>query len=113
MVGDSTHTVLVCHSNRNIVRLAQLQSAKHGINLIVARDSADVLKKATGELQPDAIVLSNDLKNPNTPELVRQLNADPRLKGIPVVVVKGMLDGLSQIFKGIKRPPWNMGIPKL
>ena len=110
--GDWTHTILVCHSNRNLVRMAQMQAARNGIKVIVARDGNDLLVKATGELRPDAIVLSDDLKNPTTDETVRALKADPRLKGVQVVVLKGVLDGLGQMLKGFKRPPWNVNLPK-
>lgn len=112
ITGDTTHTILVCHSNRNLVRMAETQAERHGIKLLIARSSKEVLILATKPLRPDAIVLSNDLKSPNTDELVKLLNADPRLRDVPVVVVKGMLDGLAQMLKGFKRPPWNIGFPK-
>lgn len=113
ITGDNTHTILVCHSNGSLVRMAQVQATRHGIRLLIARNSEEVMKIALGQLRPDAIVLSNDLKNPSTDELVKKLNADPRLKGVQVVVVKGMLDGISQLLKGFKRPPWNIGFPKV
>jgi CheY-like chemotaxis protein len=112
ITGDTSHTILVCHSNRNLVRMAQLQATRYGIRILVARNSAEVFAIATGQVRPDAVVLSNDLKNPTTDELVKKLNADPRMKGVQVVVLKGMLDGIAQLFKGFKRPPWNMGLPK-
>jgi CheY-like chemotaxis protein len=112
ITGDSTHTILVCHSNRSLVRMAQLQASRHGVNVIVARDGNDLIVKAAGQPRPDAIVLSSDLKNPSTDEILNTLRLDPRLKGVPVVVAKGMLDGLGQLLKGFKRPPWNMGLPK-
>jgi CheY-like chemotaxis protein len=112
ITGDNTHTILVCHSNGNLVRMAQLQASRHGIKILVARTSKDVIRMASDQLRPDAIVLSNDLKGPSTDELVKLLNADPRLKGVQVIVLKGMLDGIGQLFKGFKRPPWNIGLPK-
>ena len=112
MTGDTTHTILVCHSNRNLVRMAMMQAAKNGVTLLVARDGKEVVTKATGDVRPDAIVLSNDLKNPTTEELVRTLHADPRLKGIQVIVLKGVLDGVGQMLKGFKRPPWNIHLPR-
>ena len=90
--------------------MAQLQSARHGITVIVARDGNEVLVKSVGDVRPDAIVLSNDLKNPTTEELVRLLNADPRLRGIEVIVLKGMLESLGQLLKGSKKFPWNRNI---
>jgi hypothetical protein len=92
--------------------MALMQASRYGIRLIVARDGSDVIAKATGQVRPDAIVLSNDLKSPSTDELVKMLNADPRLRGVEVVVVKGMLDGIGQLLKGFKPPPWNIGMPK-
>jgi len=89
-----------------------MQAARNGITVLVARDGKDVLAKATGDLRPDAIVLSNDLKNPSTDEIVRALQADPRLKGVQVIVLKGVLDGLGQMLKGFKRPPWNINLPR-
>jgi hypothetical protein len=103
---DTTQTILFCHSNRGWTRMAQLQASRHGIGLIVARDGRDVMTKAVGEVRPDAIVLGNDLKNPSTDELVRMLNADPRLRGIPVIVVKGVLDSLGQLMKSVKPHKW-------
>lgn len=86
--------------------MAELQAARHGIGLIVASDGKDVLIKATGKVRPDAIVLGNDLKNPSTEELVEMLNADPRLRGVQVIVVKGVLDSLGQLMKSVKPPKW-------
>lgn len=112
IVGDTTHTILVCHSNRSLMRMAQLQAARHGVKVIVVNSSKDVLAAATGLVRPDAVLLSNDLKDPTTDELVRALRADPRLSGVQVLVLKGMLDGIAQLLKGFKPPPWNIGMPK-
>jgi len=106
IVGDSTRTILVCHSNRSLVRIAQLNASRHGISVVVARDGKDLLAKVRGELQPDAIVLSDDLKDPSTNEIVKALHADPRLKGIHVIVLKGLLGNLGDLLKAFKRPPW-------
>ena len=89
-----------------------MQATRHGVKLLVARDGNDVMVTASDQLRPDAIVLSNDLKNPSTDDLVKMLHADPRLKGVQVIVLKGMLDGIAQLLKGFKPPPWNIGLPK-
>ncbi|MDR3691487.1 MAG: hypothetical protein P4L46_19055 [Fimbriimonas sp.] len=108
IVGDSTRTVLVCHSNRSLVRIAQLNAGRYGVNVIVARDGKDLVIKARGDVRPDAIILSDDLKNPATEDLVRALKADPRLKGVPVIVLKGLLGNVGELLKAFKRPPWLM-----
>jgi len=108
ITADSTHTILVCHSNRSLVRIAQLNAARHGVNVIVARDGKDILAKVRGDLHPDAIVLSDDLKDPTTNDIVKALNADPRLKGIHVIVLKGLLGNVGELLKAFKRPPWIM-----
>jgi CheY-like chemotaxis protein len=87
--------------------MAKMQAARHGVTLLVAASSQEVLSKATGELRPDAIVLSNDLKNPTTEELMKQLNTDPRLRGVQVVVLKGILESVGQLLKAFPKVPWN------
>jgi CheY-like chemotaxis protein len=108
IVAESTHTILVCHSNKSLVRIAQLNAIRHGITVIVARDGKDLLVKARGNVRPDAIILSDDLKEPATSDLVKALNADPRLKGIHVIVLKGLLGNIGELLKAFKRPPWIM-----
>jgi len=105
--SETTHTIVVCHSNRNLVRMAQMQASRHGVRLIVARDGRDIIAKATGQIRPDAIILSDDLKNPSTEETVRSIKLDPRLQGVQVVVLKGMLGNIAALLKGF-RPPWNL-----
>ena len=106
IVGDSTHRVLVCHSNRSVVRIAQLNATRHGIQVEIAKNSKDLLLRAKGEVRPDAIILSSDLKDPCTDEVVKLLNSDPFLRGVPVIVAKGILGNISELLKAAKRPPW-------
>ena len=110
IVGDSTHRVLVCHSNRSLVRLAQVNAARHGLQVDVAKNGKDLLLQARGEVRPDAVILSTDLKDPSTDEIVKILNADPFLKGVPVIVAKGILGNFAELLKSMKRPPWMVSL---
>ncbi len=101
ILPENSRTVLVCHSNKTLARLAQLQSSRLGVAVAVVIDPKNVVVRALGDPRPDAIILSNDLKNPSTDEILRALNGDPRLKGVRVIVMKGMLDGLAKMLKGI------------
>ena len=103
---ESSHTLLVCHSSRAMVRIAQLNASRHGVRIVVAKNGADLMKKAVGQVRPDAIILSDDLKSPSTEELVKLLNQDPRLKGIPVVVLKGLIGNIGELLSTFKRAPW-------
>ncbi len=105
MKPDKTGTVLVCHSNKAMVQLAKLEASRHGITVVVARDGADLILRSRQDPRPDAIVLSNDLKNPSTDEIVKALHADPRLRGVNVVVMKGVLGSLGGLLKSFKFPP--------
>ena len=77
----------MCHSNRNLARVAQLQALRLGVKVVVAKDGKDLLAKAKGEVRPDVIVLSNDLTNPTTDEIVRAVKSNPQLIGTKVIVL--------------------------
>ncbi len=104
--GNGAHTILVCHTNKNLARLAQLNGARHGITVILAQSGKELLVRASGQIRPDAIVLSKDLKEPSTAEITRTLNLDPRLKGVPVIVLNGALPSIKDMLNLFQRPPW-------
>jgi CheY-like chemotaxis protein len=103
--GRTLQTVLVCHPNKVLLNLGRLHAERQGLRVLVAKDGNDVLEKARIH-RPDLIVLSNDLKNPTTEETVQRLDADPSLKGIRVVVVKGALPNMGDMLKKFPGVPW-------
>ncbi len=97
--GNGPKRVLICLSNRAMATMAQLQARRHGIDLEAAQNGRELVAKALLEPKPLVIVLSPDLKNPTTEETMKLLNADPRLRGIEVVVIKGAKDLLASLLK--------------
>jgi len=98
--------VLICLSSRGMAAMAQLQARRHGIDLEAAANGKELLVRAVQGQRPIVIVLSPDLKNPTTEELVKALNAEPRLRGVEVVVIKGVKEILARLLKG-------GGLPKM
>ena len=84
--------------------MAQLQARRHGIDLDAAANSKELLVKSLQDPKPFVIVLSPDLKNPSTEELVKILSAEPRLRGVEVVVIKGIKDILTRLLGLLNRP---------
>jgi len=95
--------VLVCHRQRALVHVARVQAERHGIHLRIAAKPKDVLEMARRE-RPDLIVLGNDLKDPSTDDLVRELNREPSLANVETVVVKGILPDLASTMKKLRWP---------
>lgn len=85
-----------------MVHLAKLNAERHGVRVEVAKNGKDLLARAEDE-RPDLIVLGNDLRAPTTEELVQLLHRDPRLRGVQVVVVKGLLPDWTLLKKAF---PW-------
>lgn len=95
--------VIVCHRQKALVHLARLQAERQGVQVQIARDGKDVVAKALAE-RPDAIVLGNDLENPSTEETIALLKAEPTLKGVQVILAKGMIPDLRQKLGGLGWP---------
>lgn len=103
--GRTLQTVLVCHPNKVLLNLGRLHAERQGLRVLVAKNGDQVLTMARTH-RPDLIVLSNDLKNPSTEETVSHLDADPGLKGVRVIVVKGALPNMGDVLKKFPGVPW-------
>ena len=103
--GRTLQSVVVCHRNKLLLNIGRLHAERHGLKVIVAKNGKDVVTKARAH-KPDLIVLANDLENPTTDETVQMLEADPILKGIRVVIIKGALPNLADILGKFPGTPW-------
>ncbi|AIE85028.1 PAS/PAC sensor hybrid histidine kinase [Fimbriimonas ginsengisoli Gsoil 348] len=97
--------VLVCHRNKAVLHMARINAEKHGVEVTVAKNGNEVLM--LGRIsRPDVIVLGNDLEKPSTDETVKMLKAEPTLRGVEVVITKGLLPDLFGTKKRFPFP-WN------
>lgn len=95
--------ILVCHRQRALLALAKLQAERKGMQVTVAPDSASVVAMAR-VTKPSLIVLGNDLANPSTEDIIRELKTVPELKGVEVVIMKGAVPALGSPFDFLRRP---------
>jgi|GEM_PF-3569400 len=95
--------VLVCHRQRALVAFAKLQAERQGHQVHTVGKSRDVVRVAR-EVHPQLIVLGHDLKDPDAEELKGQLNLEPSLRGVQVIVAKGATPDLLGKLKEFKWP---------
>jgi DNA-binding response OmpR family regulator len=95
--------VIVCHRQKALLHMARLNAQRHGVEVTIARNGNEVLAYARSE-RPDAIVLGNDLENPSTDETVKMLKAEPSLRGVEVIIAKGLLPDLLGLKKRFPFP---------
>lgn len=76
-----------------MVQLARLNAERHGAQVEIARNGEDLLRRAHAN-PPNLIVLGDDLTNPSSDDLMKILKLDPNLRGVEVVVMKGLLPDL-------------------
>ncbi len=82
----SAPTVLVVEDDPVILRLLEVNFELEGFAVLLAHDGAEGLRVARANT-PDVIV--SDIMMPHTSglELVTTLKADPRTKGIPIILL--------------------------
>jgi DNA-binding response OmpR family regulator len=78
--------ILVAEDDAAVARLYAAYAQSRGHSVLVARDGAETLVTATAEL-PDIIWLDIAMPKLDGRDVLRQLKANPRTAGIPVLVV--------------------------
>lgn len=79
-------TLLVAEDDRALARLYAAYAQSRGHRALLARDGAEALMTAATEL-PDLILLDVAMPRLDGRDALRQLKADPRTAGIPVLVI--------------------------
>jgi CheY-like chemotaxis protein len=78
--------ILVAEDDAAVARLYAAYAQSRGHSVLFARDGAETLVTATAEL-PDIIWLDIAMPKLDGRDVLRQLKANPRTAGIPVLVV--------------------------
>lgn len=92
-------TALVIDDDPSIVRFVEIYLAAQGVRVQSALRGGDGVEMAAG-LRPDVVVLDQGLPDLEASEVLRRLRADPRTRGIPVLLmVLGADEGPA-----VKRP---------
>jgi CheY-like chemotaxis protein len=78
--------ILVAEDDAAVARLYAAYAQSRGHSVLFARDGAETLVTATAEL-PDLIWLDIAMPKLDGRDVLRQLKANPRTAGIPVLVV--------------------------
>lgn len=81
--ADRANILVVDDVAENIASMAQILGDEHRV--IFALNGPDALKTARGEPRPSLILLDVLMPDMDGHEVCRQLKADPRTKGIPVI----------------------------
>lgn len=96
--------ILVCHPKKALVQLARLHAEKHGMQVDVAKNGNDLIRRAQAQ-RPDLIVIGEGLKEPDTEETKRLINAEPTLRGVRVIVTgSGLGPDLGQAMRAFGWP---------
>ncbi|MGI6207017.1 MAG: response regulator [Anaerolineae bacterium] len=83
--GDQEVVIALVEDNEDAVRLFTRYLAGRGFRLVAITDSTVAVPSIT-ELMPDLVILDLMMSNVDGWEILQRLQADPHLKGIPVVV---------------------------
>jgi CheY-like chemotaxis protein len=81
-----SQSILVVDDNPSNLKLFTYLLALPGYVVITAGDAEEALE-ALGRLVPDLIIMDLQLPDVDGLALTRQLKADPRMKGVPIVAV--------------------------
>jgi len=83
--------VLVVEDDPSVQNLITMMLEGEGYEVITARDGLEGLVKI--ELQrPSAVILDLMMPNISGDRVMQELHSDPRLKGVPVLIVSGRHD---------------------
>jgi CheY-like chemotaxis protein len=86
MPADAPLRILVAEDDAAVARLYTAYAQNRGHAVLLARDGAETLVVAAGEL-PDLILLDVAMPKLDGRDVLRQLKANPRTAAIPVLVV--------------------------
>ncbi len=95
--------ILVVDDERHIVRLVEVNLARAGYEVITAFDGIEALEKVEQEM-PDMIVLDVMMPRMDGFEVLKNLQAEPKYKDIPVIMLTAKAQD-ADIFKG-----WQSGV---
>ncbi len=82
----SSLRILVAEDDPSVARLYVAYAQSRGHRVILARDGAETLVAAAAD-RPDLVMLDVAMPKVDGRDVLRQLKADPRTAGIPVLVV--------------------------
>ena len=91
--------ILVVDDNKPNVELLQAHLESAGYNVVTAFGGEEALRKVESE-KPDMILLDIMMPRISGYEVCRRLKADPKSKGIPIVMVTA-LNELEDVEKGV------------
>lgn len=111
MPEEVTKTILVVEDDRWIRELLVELLQDEGYDVAQAQTGAEALQRAR-EQRPDLIVL--DLRLPDTSglDVLQALRAEPATSSLPVLVISGYLDRLTQATLQRREQRANGVIPK-
>jgi len=95
--------ILVVDDERHIVRLVEVNLTRAGYDVISAYDGVEALEKVAEDI-PDMIVLDVMMPRMDGFEVLKNLQADPKYKDIPVIMLTAKAQD-ADIFKG-----WQSGV---
>jgi DNA-binding response OmpR family regulator len=78
--------ILVAEDDASVARLYAAYAQSRGHEVLVARDGAETLVTAAAEL-PDLVLLDVAMPKLDGRDVLKQLKANPKTAGIPVLVV--------------------------
>ncbi len=95
--------ILVVDDEKHIVRLVQVNLERAGYEVATAYDGVEALEKVEKE-NPDMIVLDVMMPRKDGFETLKELQANPKTKDIPVIMLTAKAQD-ADIFKG-----WASGV---
>lgn len=95
--------ILVVDDERHIVRLVEVNLTRAGYDVVSAYDGVEALEKVAEDI-PDMIVLDVMMPRMDGFEVLKNLQADPKYKDIPVIMLTAKAQD-ADIFKG-----WQSGV---
>ena len=95
--------ILVVDDERATVRIVQINLERAGHEVITAFDGVEALEKVKSD-HPDMVITDDLMPRMGGFELLKALQADPRYRDIPVIMLAELGDDAS-IFKG-----WASGV---
>ncbi len=102
-MSNKKKRILVVDDERHIVRLVQVNLERAGYEVLTAYDGVEALEKVKSEM-PDMVVLDVMMPRMDGFEVLKNMQADPRLQNIPVIMLTAKAQD-ADIFRG-----WASGV---
>jgi CheY-like chemotaxis protein len=84
--------VLVVDDEHGVAEILEAMIEEEGHRVLIA-DNAGIGLKLMAEERPDLIFTDTQMPGADGPAMVRAMEADPRLRGLPVVAMSAMPEG--------------------